>query len=148
MNINKNNTEYATGVFDNNDLEDYWCFDINNSVSEQWVAHLQECEGDEGGYHDNCWEDQPDDDTWYGCSYDENKKKIVEDENAEFVCVQRGATYQVVRSKWVISGMKLCFQGCYPGFQAHTCEGNGDLVAWSLPPDCLREDLRKYVREV
>ncbi len=132
---------FATGIFSIHDMEEY--LDSYNGINECYLEHLKECKEE---YHDNCWEDQPEDPIWYGYTYDEDKDELVPDDSSDFQAVNRGNTYQVCNSKHLIVGCKSAFQGCYPGFQAYFDEEDiGGITAYAFTKEDYIEKLRPLI---
>jgi len=132
---------FATGIFTNNDLSE--CLDVYSGLNECFIEHCKTCKKE---YHDDCWEDQPDDPEWFGYIYNEDKEELEEDKAASFKAVRRENTYQVCNSKYLIVGCVTAFRGCYPGYQAYMDTDNiGGVTAYSFPPEELTEDIRPLV---
>lgn len=136
--------EYATLVLNINEIEELSCLD--NDINDSFLEHCKECKEE---YHDSCFEDLPSDTRFVGYNYNGSDDKLEEDINAEFQAIINESTVQVVKSDYVMIDCRRTFQGCYPGNQAYVdLSSPGDIMAYSLPPDCMPEEYRPFIMSV
>lgn len=124
----------TTGVLQTNtEIGCWWWEELDvDGIDITFEEHCRECEGDEDGYHDNCWSSDGTETRLLGFKLNDNDE-YEEDISQMFSSITTECYTQVTRSKYIMLG-NMC-SPCFPGQVEYSNPGN--ILGYTLPSEHL-----------